>query len=155
MVGDVGVSSDADTPATTSFQVTVTNGFGSGMYEAGSTVHVWSDHNPRTQVVTTWSGDSDILADNGEWHTSFVMPARNLTLNAELVDSSFQLIKEQFDGRDRTKTVRYFIPVNPVGLVHITHGTERQRLSKGLSPDTSLAFLCTQAMVFGRLMPKR
>ena len=70
VVGDVGVSSDADTPATTSF-ATVTNGFGSGMYEAGSTVHIWSDHNPRTQVVTTWSGDSDILADNGEWHTSF------------------------------------------------------------------------------------
>ena len=68
--------------------MTVTNGFGSGMYEAGSTVHVWSDHNPRTQVVTTWSGDSDILADNGEWHTlRDAGPQSNL--NAELVDPLF------------------------------------------------------------------
>ena len=55
--------------------------------------------------------------------TSFVMPSRDLTFTAELTNTSFDLIEEQFNGRDRLKTVRYFIPPNPVGLVHITHGT--------------------------------
>ena len=50
------------------------------------------------------------------------MPARNLT-SMPSWSILFSTVKEQFDGRDRTKTVRYFIPVNPVGLVHITHGT--------------------------------
>jgi len=120
---DDGVGSDAIINETTTFQLTVSNGFGSGMYEAGSTVHIWANHNPRAQVVMRWSGDSDVLMDVGEWHTSFVMPSRDLTLNAELTETSFSLIEAQFDGRDRSKTVRYFIPPNPVGLVHITHGT--------------------------------
>ena len=40
-----------------------------------------------------------------------------------LTDSSFELVEAQFRGRDRLKTVRYHIPPNPVGMVHITHGT--------------------------------
>ena len=116
-------SADAGTNPTTSFELTVTNGFGSGSYESGSTVHVWSDHDPRTQVVANWSGDSVLLTDTGEWHTSFVMPSRNVTLNAELESTSFQLVEEQFEGRDRSKTVRYMIPSNPLGVVHFTHGT--------------------------------
>ena len=51
------------------------------------------------------------------------MPSRNVTLSAELTETSFNLMEAQFDGRDRPKTVRYFIPPDPVGLVHITHGT--------------------------------
>ncbi len=117
------VSGDSETGAMTLFQVTVTNGFGSGTYEEGSTVHIWSDHDPRTQVVANWSGDSEILRDRGEWHTSFVMPSRNVTFTAELIDTTFNLVEEQFSGRDRTKTVRYFIPSTPLGLVHFTHGT--------------------------------
>lgn len=120
---DEGVGSDADVNETTTFQVTVTNGFGSGTYEAGSMVHIWANHNPRTQVVMHWSGDSGILTDVGEWHTSFVMPSRNVTFIAELTETSFNLTEAQFNGRFRSKTVRYFIPPNPVGLVHITHGT--------------------------------
>ena len=123
VAADTGVSSDSGANTQTSFQVTVTNGFGSGTYEVGSTVHIWSNHNPRTQVVTKWSGDTDLLPDSGEWHTSFVMPSRDVTFSAELKDVSFQLVEEQFNGRDRSKTVRYFIPPNPVGFVHITHGT--------------------------------
>ena len=119
---DEGVGSDADVNETTTFQVTVTNGFGSGTYEAGSMVHIWANHNPRTQVVMHWSGDSGILTDVGEWHTSFVMPSRNVTFIAELTETSFNLTEAQFNGRFRSKTVRYFIPPNPVGLVHITHG---------------------------------
>jgi len=122
-LADAGVMSDSDANTPTTFQVTITNGFGSRTYEAGSTVHIWSNHNPRTQVVMGWSGDIAFLPDTGEWHTSFVMPSRNITLSAELQSTSFQLVEEQFDGRDRSKTVRYFIPPNPIGFVHITHGT--------------------------------
>ena len=86
-------------------------------------MHIWADHNPRTQVVANWSGDGDLLNDSGEWHTSFTMPSRNVTLTAELTNTSFEIIEEQFDGRDRSKAVRYFIPPDPVGFVHITHGT--------------------------------
>jgi len=112
------------------------NGFGSGTYEAGSTVHIWSNHNPRTQVVTNWSGDRDLLTDIGEWHTSFVMPPRDVTITAELTDTSLDLIEAQFDGRDRSKTVRYFIPPDPIGLVHITHGTGgSSAIIEGIEPD--------------------
>jgi dienelactone hydrolase len=120
---DAGSASDASTATPTEFQLTVTNGFGSGNYPAGATVHVWSDHDPRAQIVTRWSGDVALLSDSGEWHTSLVMPARDVSLQAELTDSSFELVEAQFRGRDRLKTVRYHIPPNPVGMVHITHGT--------------------------------
>ena len=132
---DSGDSADSGGTVATSFDVTVTNGYGSGTYDVGDIVHIWSDHNPNTQVVRTWSGDHDLLPDAGEWHTSFIMPARNVTLQAELNSTPFKWVEAQFDGRDRTKTVLYYIPPDPKGFVHITHGTGGSRnLLKRIEP---------------------
>lgn len=47
IIEDMAGDRDLDTNITTDFQVNVTNGFGSGTYEVGSTVHIWSDHNAK------------------------------------------------------------------------------------------------------------
>ena len=64
----------ASPAAAATHQVTVSGGFGSGSYAPGAIVHVWADVDPRTEVVTGWSGDDELLAGPQEWHTTFTMP---------------------------------------------------------------------------------
>jgi len=105
------------------FTLTVTQGYGSGSYAAGAEVHVWAAHAPATQLVTAWSGDTELLLDPGEWHTSMTMPQRDIELHAEIGELDVALTVEPLDGRDRPKTVRHHIPPQPVGIVLFAHGT--------------------------------
>ena len=49
---------DTDGP----FTVEVFNGYGSGVYAAGETVHVWSAVSTSNEVALTWTGDASLLA---------------------------------------------------------------------------------------------
>ncbi|MEZ5137442.1 MAG: hypothetical protein R2711_01255 [Acidimicrobiales bacterium] len=71
----------ASPAAAATHQVTVSGGFGSGSYAPGAIVHVWADVDPRTEVVTGWSGDDELLVGPQEWHTTFTMPARDVALS--------------------------------------------------------------------------
>jgi hypothetical protein len=104
--------------------VTVTGGFGSGSYRPGTTVHVWSAVSTTSGVARRWSGDATLLAEPDEWHTSFVMPERDVTLLANSTTQTVTLNVETFTGVTSVpKTVRYHFPPGMRGVVLFSHGT--------------------------------
>ncbi len=107
-----------------SARVSVSGGYGSGIYPIGSKVHVWSAVSTTDGVSEPWGGESSLLTEPGEWHTSFVMPAHDVSLEANSSRQSVPLTVESFTGATTvSKTVRYFFPPKMRGLVVFSHGT--------------------------------
>jgi hypothetical protein len=106
------------------FTLEVVNGYGSGVYASGQTVHVWSTASTTNEVALPWGGDSALLGEPDELHSSFVMPARDVRLEGTLQPQPLSLTVESFNGStSRPKTVRYFFPPNMRGVVLFSHGT--------------------------------
>lgn len=105
--------------------VTVTNGYGTGKYKVGDTVHIFSAAYSDNQLFDTWSSaDASLLNGKDEWHTWFIAPAKNVSFTGSIKTiSSFTLQYEQIRGRDRLKPVYYFIPAGHKGFVFLLHGT--------------------------------
>ena len=119
--GDVTVTSPAG--VTDSFNLTVASGYGSGKYKMGDTVHVWSTEMSSSQVFAAWSGDNSLL-NNNDWHSWFVMPARNVNLTGSLKNiTPVTLHFEMIPGRDRLKPVYSYFPAAHKGIVYLLHGT--------------------------------
>ena len=100
-VTDADSSSGEDDSAPSSasvFAVQVEGGYGAGTYAAGETVHVWSAASTIQAVVLPWTGDASLLAEPLEWHTTFIMPERDVTLVANSQDQALPLIVEQYKG---------------------------------------------------------
>jgi hypothetical protein len=145
------------TPTTDSFTVTVNNGYGSDKYKAGDTVHIFSIAYSSDQLFNSWSS-ADIALLNGkdEWHTWFIMPARNVNFTGSLKNiTSVILTFEQIRGRDILKPVYYYFPAGHKGFVYLLHGTggsaqhfvnsyENQQLIKDLITD-NFAVIVTEA----------
>lgn len=109
---------------TDSFTVTVNNGYGSGKYKTGDTVHIFSNAYSVNQLFSKWSGDISLLQAPEEWHTWFIMPAKNITVSGSLETiPAFTLQNEQVMGRDRLKPVYYYFPQGHKGIVYLLHGT--------------------------------
>lgn len=107
-----------------SFMVTVNNGYGSGQYKSGDTVHVFSNAWTTNQVFGKWSGDISLLQAPDEWHTWFIMPDKDVTVSGSVENiSNFSLKYEQIKGRDRLKPVYYYFPQGQKGIVYLLHGT--------------------------------
>src|ERR1700712_502626 len=83
--------------------VTVVNGYGSGKYKVGDTVHIFSNAYADNQLFDTWSSaDLSLLNAPLEWHTWFITPAKNITVTGSIKSSAaFTLQFEQIRGRDR------------------------------------------------------
>lgn len=113
------------TPVVTdSFTVTVNNGYGSGKYKAGDTVHIFTSHYTASQLFDTWSGDIQLLNAPAEWHTWFVMPNKNVSVTGSIKTiSSFALKLEQIQGKARLKPVYSYFPAGTKGFVYLLHGT--------------------------------
>lgn len=111
--------------AADSFTVTVINGYGSGRYQTGDTVHIFSRALPGNQVFTGWNGDNRaLLMAPDEWHTWFIMPREHVEFTgATALTATFALQVEQYRGRDRMKPVYYYVPARPKGIVYLLHGT--------------------------------
>lgn len=109
------------------FNLTVTNGYGSGTYTVGDTVHIWSKSYDNTKTFSTWSGNSLFLANPKEWHTTLVMPNQNLNVTAEIVNMpTYSIAYEQIMGQNNLKNVYYFFPSNLKGVLYLFHGTGGQ-----------------------------
>ncbi len=108
-----------------SARVTVNNGYGSGKYKVGDTVHIFSVAYTDNQLFDTWSStDASLLNGKDEWHTWFIMPARNLSFTGSIKSiTAVALTLEQIRGRDRMKPVYYFFPAGHKGFVFLLHGS--------------------------------
>ncbi len=99
------------------------DGYGSGTFSAGDTVHVWAREMDQSTVFINWTGDSSLLFHANEWHTSFVMPANDVSFQANYETISGSLSFESIMGADTLKPVLYHFPQDPVGVVFLFHGT--------------------------------
>ena len=128
--------------------VTVNNGYGTGKYKVGDTVHIFSTAYTSSQLFDTWSSsDASLLNGKDEWHTWFIMPAKNVSYTGSIKNiTPFTLTFEQIMGRDRLKPVYYYFPVGHKGFVLLLHGSggtaqhfvnsyEYQQLIKDLVTD--------------------
>jgi hypothetical protein len=110
--------------STDSFTVVVNNGYGSGTYKKGDTVHIFTSHYSNNQLFDKWRGDTSILNAPEEWHTWFIMPKRNVTFTGSIKTiSPFTLQYEQIRGKDRLKPVYSYFPTGHKGIVYLLHGT--------------------------------
>ena len=117
ILGLVGCSKDnIVTPAQT-FNLTVNNGYGSGTYQVGETVHIWSVAYDSTQTFGEWTGDISFLDRPKEWHTTMIMPNQNVSVIA-VIDNmpTYVITYEVMAGLNNPKNVYYFFPTNPIGL---------------------------------------
>lgn len=112
-------------PKDDTLRVTVTNGFGSGIYKAGDTVHVFSSLYGDAQLFDHWAGEgASLLNSVNEWHSWLIMPNRSVSLTGSLKSvASLQLNYKQIKGRDRLKPVFYSFPTTPKGVVYLLHGS--------------------------------
>ena len=109
---------------TDSATVTVINGYGSGRYKTGDTVHIWSLAIPANMVFDSWSGYDALLENAGEWHNTFVMPAQNVTVTASQHSlTPFTLTYEKIKGVNILKNVYYYFGSTQKGIVYLLHGT--------------------------------
>jgi hypothetical protein len=107
-----------------SAKVIVVNGYGSGTYKIGDTVHIWSTAIPASSVFDKWTGMDGLLHDAGEWHNTFIMPAKKVTVTGSLATlSGYQLKNEQIRGMNTNKNVYYYFPAAPKGMIFLLHGT--------------------------------
>jgi len=120
------------------FNLTVTDGIGTGVYNEGDTVHVWSKAIFGDSVFVDWTGSgTTYLAQNNEWHTTLTVPvgtgAGSLTLQAnfDVIPSATQISSKSYllFGVDNSNPVTvmkesfYAVPPSPKGVVFLLHGT--------------------------------
>lgn len=93
------------------FQLTVQNGYGTGQYAAGDTVHIWSEEWPLTKTFSHWTGQTSFLQMADEWHTRLVMPAQNVTVTGHIKNllPGADFTEEHFMGRDTLQQVFYYL----------------------------------------------
>ena len=106
------------------FILTVNNGYGSGAYQTGDTVNVWSMAYDSTQTFEKWTGDTLFLTSSREWHTTLIMPNQNLAVTAVINNMpNYSITNEQIMGVNNLKKVYHFIPTTPKGVIFFFHGT--------------------------------
>ncbi len=101
----------------------VSDGYQSGVYVPGDTVHVWSALDPSTMTFQEWTGDTSLLNDFNEWHTSFIMPDSDVHFysqhdSVELLDFEYETIT----GVENPKNVYSTFPEDPIGTIFFFHG---------------------------------
>lgn len=104
--------------------LTVNGGYGSGNYQLGDTVHIWSEAYDNTKTFSHWSGDSQYLEMPNEWHTTLIMPNQNIIVTS-VIDNIFTytINYEQIMGVNNLKNVYSCFPSNMKGLIYLFHGT--------------------------------
>lgn len=107
--------------------LTVLNGYGSGLYQSGDTVDIWSEAFHGRSYFETWSGDIEMLSDPLDWHARLIMPDHDVTIEAVIKDLPADIIFDniQIPGVDTLKDVWYAYPedLEINGVVWLFHGT--------------------------------
>ncbi len=115
---------ESTSPSHPAYTLTVFNGYGSGVYEAGQVIHVWAAAKPWSEIVIRWGGDADLLECPEDWHTTLVMPDHDVNLESRIKPLDVTFEKTTYKGlTHRDKSILRFIPDAPRGLVFMLHGT--------------------------------
>lgn len=109
------------------YRLTILNGYGSGYYDAGDTVHIWSRALSPIEVFDAWEApvapnDTLLPLRGDEWHTTLVMPAANVTLTAAidtLAETTF--LSDTLELEIHTIPVRYALPPQAKGVILLFH----------------------------------
>ena len=118
------------------FDLTVIDGYGSGTYPIGDTVHIWSYNTDTSTVFSGWTINGDVFLDSkDEWHTTLTVPSgtKSVSVTASYESISNSIIKGSrdyqlfsLDGQiisSHSKKSYYAIPPDPKALVVLLHGT--------------------------------
>ncbi len=150
-----------------SYYLTINNGYGSGNYQEGDSVHIWSKTPMDAAVFTNWTGDGmEYLSFENEWHVVLVVPeltevgSLEFTAHYDAIPANTTYGVDSFLlwGKDSSgiflpiyKEVNYAIPPSPKAMVFLLHGTggsgrsffkrfERTNLVKDLLYDDFAVF---------------
>ncbi|MBN2776609.1 MAG: T9SS type A sorting domain-containing protein [Bacteroidales bacterium] len=108
------------------FSVSVNNGYGSGLYEQGETVYVFSRETAENEIFVEWEIGTplEFINDEGEWRFSFVMPPEDITITAvfDELPEDF-VVYEEIQGVNILKPVFSAIVEESKGTVFLFHGT--------------------------------
>ena len=117
----------AFTIAAQSHMLTVVNGYGSGNYNTGDTVNIWSEAFHGRSYFATWSGDTILLNDPLDWHTRLVMPDQDVTVEADIRELPTDVVigSTHIQAVDTLKDVWFGFPTSSSikGVVWLFHGT--------------------------------
>lgn len=106
------------------FNLTVVNGYGSGNYQVGDTIDVWSEAYDNTKTFSNWTGDTQYLEKPNEWHTTLIMPNQNISVTSVIANMPIYTINyEQIMGVNNLKNVYSCFPSNMKGVIYLFHGT--------------------------------
>jgi hypothetical protein len=68
---------------TQTYKLNIVNGYGSGDYQQGDTVHIWAEESDQAQAFQSWSGEVQYIENKRNWHTLVIMPGKNLAISAQ------------------------------------------------------------------------
>jgi hypothetical protein len=123
---------------TARFHLTVVNGYGSGDFHAGDTVHVFADVEPADSVFAGWGASIKAIRfdDGREWHTTFIMLGTDITVYAGFqAAQQGSFTSESIRGRDVMKPVWRAIPLHPRGIIIACHGTNGSGSAWFVNPE--------------------
>jgi hypothetical protein len=106
------------------FQLQIENGYGSGEYSAGDSIHIWANETPGFSIFTGWNGINNLVDYTIDWHTSFIMPFNDLSLsvNYDYLEN-IQIQVEEIQCINSIKEVYSVFPENYIGVIFLFHGT--------------------------------
>ncbi|MGB4838814.1 MAG: T9SS type A sorting domain-containing protein [Saprospiraceae bacterium] len=120
-----------------SFKLTVNNGYGSGTYQKGDTIHIWAEENDQEKPFQSWTGDIKYIENKRNWHVTLVMPDKDVILSANygnLPQNIFSDIKYISGSNGAKVEVGLAIPPNYKAIVWLFNGKN----SKGKSWNTNI-----------------
>lgn len=129
-----------DNQGASQYNLQITDGYGSGIYSVGDTIHIWSKQKDG-KVFTHWSGDTDYTSAPQEYHSTVVMPARDVNLAANYLDVKPTMVFTQtiIPGVARDKKTYSYFPEQAdsiKGIAWFFHGTNGSAASMISDPDT-------------------
>lgn len=113
----VQTETQAETEVADTYELTVKNGIGSGVYEAGDEVFIEADDQDG-MMFESWSCDQPDVQIENEYSsvTTFVMPAYDVSVSADFVKASYLVTLEDALFADDSSDDRVFEPGQKVEI---------------------------------------
>lgn len=121
------------------FTLNITKGYGSGTYQKGDTIQIWSFADKNRLTFNQWQGSATpYMLEENEWLTRISVPVNDTVSNINAI-ASFKILKSTvksghqeilLPGMDEglyiptLKKIVYQIPENPKGIIFCFHDTD-------------------------------